>query len=98
MKIKKILEIKNVGVFSNFSWSPTCQEFKKYNFFYGWNYSGKTTLSGLFKSLENKKIHSDFPELKFKLRTDKRGLTEKDISRDFNIRVFNEEFVSENFR
>ncbi len=70
MRIKKILKIKSFGVFSNFSWSPTCQDFKKYNFFYGWNYSGKTTFSRLFKSLEEKKIHQDFPELSFKLQTD----------------------------
>ena len=98
MRIKRILEIKNLGVFSNFSWLSACQDFKQYNFFYGWNYSGNTTLSRLFKSLEDKKIHLDFPELSFKLQTDNGNLTEKNIGREFDIRVFNEEFVSENFR
>ncbi len=98
MRIKRILEIKNLGVFNNFSWLSACQDFKRYNFFYGWNYSGKTTPSRLFKYLEDKKIHPDFPELKFKLQTDNGNLTEKDKGREFDIRVFNEEFVSENFR
>ena len=46
-----------LGIFNDFSWQNTCQEFGRYNFFYGWNYCGKTTLSRLFRCLEIKAQH-----------------------------------------
>lgn len=95
--IKKISEIKNFGIFNNFQWNAT--EFKKYNFFYGWNYSGKTTLSRVFKCLVDKKAHSDFPNTSFKLvKDDNSIITEQNIGQDYDIRVFNEEFIEENFK
>ncbi|HUW22583.1 MAG TPA: AAA family ATPase, partial [bacterium] len=98
MEIKKISEIKNLGTFTNFQWINGCNDFKRYNFFYGWNYSGKTTLSRIFRCLEDKKTHPDFPNASFKVETDADNITEKDIGKDFNIRVFNEEFVEDNFK
>lgn len=98
MKIRKISEIKNLGIFVDFQWNRGCNEFKQYNFFYGWNYSGKTTLSTIFRFLENRKGHPDFPNVSFKLKTDNSNVTEMDIGKDLNIRVFNEKFVEENFK
>ncbi|HOV33453.1 MAG TPA: AAA family ATPase [Candidatus Hydrogenedens sp.] len=99
MKILRIEQIKNLGTFSDFQWNESCDDFKKYNFFYGWNYSGKTTLSRIFKCLEDKSIHPNFPLLQFKLNIDDGNkITEKDIGNDFDIRVFNEEFIEENFK
>jgi len=88
MKLKRIKEIKNLGSFNDFQWESICNDFKQYNFFYGWNYSGKTTLSRIFKYLEDKKVHPDFPNLKFKLETDNGDITEQDIGQDYKIRVF----------
>ncbi|MBT4333678.1 MAG: AAA family ATPase, partial [Candidatus Cloacimonetes bacterium] len=51
--ITKINKLKNFGIFQNFSWSDL-DNFKKINLIYGWNYSGKTTLSKLFQILEFK--------------------------------------------
>jgi len=98
MKLKRIKEIKNLGSFNDFQWESICNDFKQYNFFYGWNYSGKTTLSRIFKYLEDKKVHPDFPNLKFKLETDNGDITEQDIGQDYKIRVFNDEFIEENFK
>lgn len=98
MIIKKIKGIKNLGSFSDFQWVSTCNDFKQYNFFYGWNYSGKTTLSRIFKCLEDKKTHPDFPNLQFKLETDNGDITEENIGQDYKIRVFNDEFIEENFK
>jgi wobble nucleotide-excising tRNase len=98
MKIKKITQIKNFGSFKNFEWSDELQQFNKYNFFYGWNYSGKTTLSRIFRCLENKALNEDFREARFKIETDSGIITEKDLSNDYQIRVFNEDFVVENFK
>ena len=97
MKIKKIKRIKNFATFNDFKWS-SCQEFSKYNFFYGWNYSGKTTLSRIFRCLETKIKHNDFPDVEFSIETDGASITQQDISKDYPIRSFNEEFVEENFQ
>jgi len=97
VKIKKVNKINNFGTFNNFNWHDNCQEFGKYNFFYGWNYSGKTTLSRIFRCLEMKEKHSDFEDAEFSLETDNGNITHRDISKDYPIRVFNEDFVETNF-
>jgi wobble nucleotide-excising tRNase len=54
--ITKINKIKDFGVFKNFKNSGTIPEFKKFNLIYGWNYSGKTMLSRVFRCLEKGEI------------------------------------------
>jgi len=98
MNIKKIKKVRDLGTFNGFQWQNSCKEFERYNFFHGWNYSGKTTLSKIFRCLETKIQDSDFPNAKFFLETDNENITQKDISRDYPIRVFNEEFVEDNFQ
>jgi len=98
MKIKKIKKVRNFGTFDNFQWQSSCQEFEQYNFFYGWNYSGKTTLSRIFRCLETKTQHPDFPNAEFSLETDNGNITQRSISKDYPIRIFNEEFVEDNFQ
>jgi len=97
MKIKKIKKVRNLGIFNDFQWQNSCQEFEQYNFFYGWNYSGKTTLSRIFRCLETKIQHPDFPNAEFSLETDNGNIIQRDISNDYPIRVFNEDFVEKNF-
>jgi len=97
-KVKKIKKIKNLGTFGGFQWQNNCKEFEQYNFFYGWNYSGKTTLSRIFRCLETKTQHPDFPNAEFSLKTDNGNITQKDISKDYPIRVFNEDFIEHNFQ
>ncbi len=97
--IKKINSIKNLGSFLNFSWQNSCELFKRYNFIYGWNYSGKTSLSRLFRCLELKEMHKDYPKLEFEIETDNDKITEFNFNNNvLLIRVFNEEFVEENFK
>lgn len=60
MMIKRIKKIKNFGIFKNFIWQENVNEFKKFNLIYGWNYSGKTTLSRIFRSFELKEMPSGF--------------------------------------
>jgi len=103
MKIKKILKLQNLGLYKDFAWDNNCPEFKQFNFFYGWNYSGKTSLSRLFRCLEKKIKHQDYPNIQFQLDTDinrktSGKISEKDIGDEFPVRVFNEDFVEENFR
>jgi hypothetical protein len=69
--IERILTIEKFGVFNDFNWNrdSTLQDFKEKNIIYGWNYSGKTTLSRIFCSLRDKKIHLDYPEAKYYIST-----------------------------
>ncbi|MGC8769925.1 MAG: AAA family ATPase [Brevinematia bacterium] len=98
--IRQIKKIARFGVYSDFTWdSKICADFKQYNFIYGWNYSGKTTLSRLFRCFELKNIHPDFPNLECRIQTDQGELTHKNLAdHALNIRVFNEDFVEENFK
>ena len=65
--IKKIMKIENLGIFKKYE-EKTLNEFKKQNLIYGWNSSGKTTMSKLFGALATG--HSEeFPDLKYKIRT-----------------------------
>ena len=61
--LKKITKLKNLGVYTDFSWG-NLPEFKQYNVIYGWNGTGKTTLSKLLGSLNNGS-HVDFPLLEY---------------------------------
>ncbi len=98
MKIKQIDFINNFGQYKSFKWqNEKIEYFKKYNIFYGWNYSGKTTLSRIFRSIELKKGYPDYQDAHFSLITDNGdNITEKNI---INVltRVFNEEFIEDNF-
>ncbi|MBK8682515.1 MAG: AAA family ATPase [Bacteroidetes bacterium] len=51
--IRKIQLIKQFGVFKDYKWDTTdgIKDFKEKNVIYGWNYSGKTTISRIFSSL-----------------------------------------------
>ncbi|HOO97542.1 MAG TPA: AAA family ATPase [Caldisericia bacterium] len=50
--IKKISKIKNIATFKDFNWDTKLPDMKKYNLFFGWNGTGKTTISEIFRSLE----------------------------------------------
>ena len=56
---KKIKSITNMAVYKSFDWDRTVKEpnnrvaeFKSVNIIYGRNYSGKTTLSRVFRACE----------------------------------------------
>lgn len=105
--IKKIKTISNIAVFQDFKWDESVVgndqrvvEFKKINILYGRNYSGKTTLSRIFRALEMGFISDKYDNPQFCiLFDDSKEITLRNI-RDNNkiIRVFNEDFVKENLR
>lgn len=98
MRIKKLNKISGLGRFSNFNWNPNCNDFKRYNFIYGWNYAGKTSLSRLFRCIENQIIHPDYPNLQFEIETDGEKITHKNLNNAYSLRVYNEDFIEENFK
>lgn len=44
--IEKIVNVKNLGIFSDYKWDSTLPYFKCFNLIYGENGSGKTTHNG----------------------------------------------------
>jgi len=94
--ITKINKIKDFGVLKNFNGSAL-PEFKTFNLIYGWNYSGKTTLSRVFRCLEKGKLHDDYLTATFELEN-ATAKYDNTFAVKPNIRVFNSDFVKENLK
>lgn len=94
--ITKINKIKDFGVLKNFNGSAL-PEFKTFNLIYGWNYSGKTTLSRVFRCLEKGKLHDDYLLASFELEN-ATAKYDNTFAVKPNIRVFNSDFVKENLK
>jgi putative rloC protein len=103
--IKKILEIKDFAVFKDFEWDRHVVDnqgktvcLQDINIIFGRNYSGKTTLSRIFRSFELKGGLERYESGSFKLElSDGSTIDEKSIENVTNlVRVFNEDFVKDN--
>ncbi len=103
MKINKINKLKNFGIFQDFSWESNLPDFKKLNLIYGWNRSGKTTISRIFASCEKKCVYCEdkfkqYPEKgEFEISTD--NVSVKNVNVQDNIlpiKVFNKDFIDDN--
>jgi len=96
--ICKIQRIKSFGIFDDFEWPTTVLPFKKFNLAYGWNYSGKTTLSRALACFEQNMRHPDFPTAQVALVVED-GKT-YDLSNAHHvipICVFNTDFIRKHF-
>lgn len=100
----KQIDINRFGSFSGLDWRSsvrgrgnTTQDFKRLNILYGRNYSGKTTLSRIFRALETGRIPPNYERSAFTLYGDKGTVTQADINRHgYDVRVYNRDFVSDN--
>jgi wobble nucleotide-excising tRNase len=106
-EIKKIDSIKNMAVFRDFRWASSLRdngnnvaEFKKINILYGRNYSGKTTLSRIFRAIETGSLSDKYSSPEFQLSFDGgSNATQNSLnSHGQVVRVFNEDFVRDNLR
>ncbi|TNJ40280.1 hypothetical protein FGF66_00490 [Chlorobaculum thiosulfatiphilum] len=106
-EIKKIDSIKNIAVFLDFRWSSSVKdkenniaEFKKINIIYGRNYSGKTTLSRIYRALETGFISEKYssPEFHISFEGGSSATQNSLNSHGQLVRVFNEDFVKDNLR
>lgn len=97
--IEKI-DIVNFGLFNNYSWDATIgniETFRRLNIIYGRNYSGKTTLSRMFKCAEDACLHKNYSSGKFTIKfSDGHSITNIKFESQFKIRVYNSDFVKEN--
>lgn len=96
--INGINNIKKFGVFDDYAKPSDIDDFLEKNIIYGWNYSGKTTLSRVFQSLENKEVNSDYSNASFLLETTGAVRISESNLHVFNndVRVFNTDFIEKN--
>jgi wobble nucleotide-excising tRNase len=99
--ILQINKLKRFGIYQNYAWGAI-DDFKKKNLVYGWNYSGKTTLSKLFQVLEFKDKNRCFSGSEIEITTND-GKTIKTYNQEtinsfpFATKVFNSEYIKRIF-
>ncbi|MCB9867418.1 MAG: AAA family ATPase [Phycisphaerales bacterium] len=103
--LASIAKIKNLAVFQDFDWDRSVKDsdntplrFKKLNVIFGRNYSGKTTLSRILRSLETGTISDKYgaPEYAIALQDGSTIVHTSVTNHPLVVRVFNEDFVREN--
>jgi wobble nucleotide-excising tRNase len=95
--LKRIKRIKGLGVYGDYTPPAETAEFGIKNLIYGWNYSGKTTLSRLFAHLEHGDYHPEITGYSFLFDTDNGNVTEANAKTCGHVvRVFNTDFVQAN--
>lgn len=91
--VTKINRLRHPGVLRDFSWPAELPTFGRYNLIYGWNGSGKTTISNLFRALELRTQ----PEGEVTLATANSSITGNEFAQStLPVRVFNRDFVAAN--
>lgn len=97
--IKRINKIKSFGVFSNYTRNSDLRDFEEKNIIYGWNYSGKTTVSRLISYLDKTtQIDDDYESAEFEVELSD-GKKINNTNRDNSpllIKVFNSDFIKNN--
>jgi len=96
MAIERISKIKNHRIFRGFVWPQDLPDFKEKNLFYGWNGTGKSTLSNLFRSIEKKTSVSE-GDVEFVISGNKVDGTAFATAQGLpHVRVFNKDFIIDN--
>lgn len=91
--ITKISRLKHPGVLRDFSWPADLPSFGRFNLIYGWNGSGKTTISRMFRALETRTAPAA-GEVVFTING--AAVSSHDFSQaTLPVRVFNRDFVAE---
>ena len=96
MIIERINKIKNHRIFSGFAWPQDLLNFKEKNLFYGWNGTGKSTLSNLFRSIEKQAPISE-GQVEFVIDGNKVDGANLATAQGLpQVRVFNKGFIADN--
>jgi len=91
--IKCISRLRECGIFRDFVWPSDLPGFGRFNVIYGWNATGKTTLSRILRHLEKRTV----PEGDVTLHMGAGSLSGTEFkSATVPIRVFNRDFVNDN--
>lgn len=93
MAIRKIARMRDYGVFRDFTWPQDLPEFGRYNLIYGWNGTGKTTLSRLFRHLEKQQ---NLTKGKLSVTIGDTDYSEEQFEMcSIPVRVFNRDFIAQ---
>lgn len=93
--IRKIVKVRHPGTLRRFDWPTDLPNFGRYNLIYGWNGSGKTTISKLFRALGMGRGPENCDEVVFSVNG--KNIRGADFEQEqFPVRVFNRDFVSDN--
>ena len=98
------IDIASFGSFSGLEWKKTVRDsgknvkpFQRLNILYGRNYSGKTTLSRVFRALETRKLPLNYVDSAFTVTGDKGEVTCAGLlTHNYDVRVYNRDFVTDN--
>ena len=98
------IDIPKFGSFSDLEWRKIVRDsgrnvktFQRLNILYGRNYSGKTTLSRIFRALETGKLPSNYSGSSFTVTGDQGAVTSAGLqNHGYDVRVYNRDFVVEN--
>lgn len=100
--IRRFKSLKNLGVFHDYAAKADIPEFRQFNLIYGFNGTGKTTLSRILASLEAGVLRPELPsdgEFDVELTDDELiKATAKLSALKGRLLVFNVDFVEANFR
>lgn len=97
--IKRIEKLERLGSFQGFRWpAQGLAEFSKFNLIYGWNYSGKTTLSRVFAAVGGQLLPTDWTAAKYRFELeDGTKLDDSTRSRAPRVEVFNRDYAGRAF-
>ena len=98
------IDIASFGSFQGLDWKKTVRDsgknikpFQRLNILYGRNYSGKTTLSRIFRALETRKLPLNYVGSSFTVTGDKGVVTHAGLlAHNYDVRVYNRDFVTDN--
>jgi wobble nucleotide-excising tRNase len=98
------IDIASFGSFQGLEWKKTVRDsgknvkpFQRLNILYGRNYSGKTTLSRIFRALEMRKLPLNYVGSSFTVTGDKGAVTHAGLlAHNYDVRVYNRDFVTDN--
>ncbi|MDO8284614.1 MAG: AAA family ATPase [Rhodoferax sp.] len=98
------IDIASFGSFSGLDWKKTVRDngknvktFQRLNILYGRNYSGKTTLSRVFRALETRNFPLNYVNPSFTVYGEKGNVTQAGLlTHNYDVRVYNHDFVTDN--
>ena len=95
--LKKIKRVRRFGIFEDFT-GDGVQPFEPINVIYGPNYSGKTTLSRIFRCLETNTRHPDYGDADVVVEDDAGVSHGPDTGTSVRVSVYNEDFRKQHLR
>jgi wobble nucleotide-excising tRNase len=94
IQITKVTKLRDCATFRQFTWPTNLPPFSRYNLIYGWNGTGKTTLSNVFRCLE-KRTQPDASDAQIEIGTNTIRFADFLSYSTPSVRVFNRDFIRE---